>query len=248
MIIPSADLEGRGRALRRAVPSALGVLGTILLAAALGGLIRVVPVVGALDERLVAAAGTSLTTPGQMLALGLDAIFDPLFAALLTVAVVLVVALARRSPRAGARTGILILVPWAATGALKVIVRRPRPEVELLGDRLVPLPETFSFPSGHTTVAAALCLAILLALRAGWGRWIGGVLAVVVVAATAWSRVALGLHHPTDVLTSALLAPVLVVLLARGIDAGVQRVEAGGRSPSRGWCPRSRRPGPCGTR
>ncbi|GAA1491169.1 hypothetical protein GCM10009626_39150 [Brachybacterium sacelli] len=178
-----------------------------------------VPVVGEVDRRLVDAANGGLGGMAAALATGIDAVFGPLPAAALTALIALVTALLRRSALQGVRAGALVMIPWGLAEALKLVVRRPRPEAESLRQQLVPPPESFSYPSGHTAVAAAFCLAILLSLPAGPGRRFGAVLTVLIVAITAWSRVALGLHHPSDVLASALLVPVTGVLLARMIDA-----------------------------
>lgn len=86
------------------------------------------------------------------------------------------------------------------------IVDRTRPPVPHLDPTL---PPTSSFPSGH--VAAAVCwygaLAVLVArrTRARW-RWAVVALTVTAAALTAWSRVYRGVHFPTDVLGSLLLA------------------------------------------
>lgn len=197
----------------------LSFLVAMLMTVVLGHVIMAVPTVVGLDLRLVAAANRGLDGTAASLAKGVDAAFGPLMAALLAGLGTSLCALLRRSLWAGMRTGILVVVPWGMVELLKIVVRRPRPDGEILVLQLVPPPDTFGYPSGHTAVAAALCAAILLSSSAGWGRRVGVVLAVLVVTTTAWSRVALGLHHPTDVLVSTLLVPVLVMQLARLFDA-----------------------------
>jgi undecaprenyl-diphosphatase len=96
----------------------------------------------------------------------------------------------------------------AASGA----VDRPRPPVEHLDGKL----PTSSFPSGH--IAATMCLyaaiAILVMARTDrWWRWITVVLAVVMPAGVALSRMYRGMHHPTDLLGAALLTALWVGLL-----------------------------------
>ncbi|BFU43529.1 phosphatase PAP2 family protein [Krasilnikovia sp. MM14-A1004] len=83
-------------------------------------------------------------------------------------------------------------------------VSRPRPPVAQL-DGVMP---TTSFPSGH--IAATMCLwgaiALLVVPRIRqWWRWVFVVLAVVMPAGVALSRMYRGEHHPTDVLGALLL-------------------------------------------
>jgi len=79
---------------------------------------------------------------------------------------------------------------------VKPLVGRPRPPVEHLASV-----NGTSFPSGHSTQAAAFWLALALALNTTWG-WVGAVAIVVVVCST---RVILGVHYPGDVIAGALL-------------------------------------------
>jgi undecaprenyl-diphosphatase len=91
----------------------------------------------------------------------------------------------------------LFLCAAAATG-------RERPSVEQLDGQM----PTSSFPSGH--IAATMCLWVAIAIVCvprvrQWWRWVFPVLAFVMPALVALSRMYRGMHHPTDVLGAALL-------------------------------------------
>ena len=66
-----------------------------------------------------------------------------------------------------------------------------------------------AFPSGHTCIAAGMATAAWL-LHRGWGT-----VAVLFALAVAWSRVAFGSHHLSDVVASVVLAIPLAVMLKR---------------------------------
>jgi undecaprenyl-diphosphatase len=102
----------------------------------------------------------------------------------------------------------IALVVIAAGSALlpsvvKLIVARPRPSLEQLSHLT-----TLSFPSEHTTQAAAIYLTIAIMLSKGLPRgWraLAIALAVAIALGVAWSRVYLGVHYPTDVVAGLLL-------------------------------------------
>lgn len=92
----------------------------------------------------------------------------------------------------------VILGDKILTGAIKQLVDRARPELEAVAATLGP-----SFPSGHTSTAAASWAAFALVAGRWWGRraWpalAGG--AVGIAVAVALSRVLLDVHWLTDVL------------------------------------------------
>ncbi len=96
--------------------------------------------------------------------------------------------------------------------ATAAAVGRPRPPVPHLDG---PLP-TSSFPSGH--IAATMCLytaiAVLVLPRTDrWWRWLTVVLAVVMPAGVAVSRMYRGMHHPSDLLGATVLTALWIGVL-----------------------------------
>jgi membrane-associated phospholipid phosphatase len=93
------------------------------------------------------------------------------------------------------RAGAAVLIAHALSVVVKRVARRVRPlHADLLSH--VGVPSRWSFPSSHatSTTAAAVVFAPLL------GRW-----AFLLPPAMAWSRMALGVHYPTDVVSGAVM-------------------------------------------
>jgi undecaprenyl-diphosphatase len=90
---------------------------------------------------------------------------------------------------------------------LERTLSRPRPFVELGFEPLFPHATDSSFPSDHTLIGVALVGPLLVparrlgALLVGWALVVG------------FARVAAGVHYPSDILGSAVLALVLDVLV-----------------------------------
>jgi membrane-associated phospholipid phosphatase len=114
-------------------------------------------------------------------------------------------ALSRRRARSAAlAVGVSTAGGFLIASLDKLLVGRPRPPVhhlEAVGSS--------SFPSGHATQSAAFYFAALIALRMSRApRWVAGgatALITLLLAGIAWSRVYLGVHHPTDVAAGLLL-------------------------------------------
>jgi len=122
----------------------------------------------------------------------------------------------KRSDGRGEGKDLPFALMWAGiplagliTQGLKMVFDRPRPwEVfpALVGE--IPLKGSDSFPSGHATFAFALAKA--LSLR--WPRWKAVWLTLAL--GVALSRVALGLHWPTDVVVGAGIGWLVVKQIA----------------------------------
>lgn len=95
--------------------------------------------------------------------------------------------------------GLSMVLSSGAMAIIKNILDRERPP---LVDRLVE-ETSFSFPSGHSTGIAALCLSVFLASYAVLGRkarWILGIFLAILALAVACSRLYVGVHWGSDVL------------------------------------------------
>ncbi len=107
--------------------------------------------------------------------------------------------------------GMVVMV-----AGLKGFFAMPRPFVALKESIWIigPLPEESkyyaSLPSGHAAFTAFLFAALWPKLQ-GLGRTIG----VLLIAAVAYSRVAMGMHFPADVVWAALLSVIIVLVVRR---------------------------------
>lgn len=86
---------------------------------------------------------------------------------------------------------------------LKPMVARPRPcDVNRAVQLLIPRPEDFSFPSGHTGASFAAASGLFFSRSRLW------IPALVLALLIAFSRLYLYVHYPTDVLAGAALGIV----------------------------------------
>lgn len=107
----------------------------------------------------------------------------------------------RRKDRAYAYT-----TAWSALLALTTslligwFVKRPRPfTLDMVAARIDEPLTQYSFPSSHSSVAFAIAMSLTLA-----HPWLGAI-AFVLAFLIGLSRVAVGVHYPTDILAGALL-------------------------------------------
>ena len=108
-----------------------------------------------------------------------------------------------------------ILGAFILVHGFKRLFARPRPNVQ---DLLVSMPSDFSFPSAHTTQAAAFALACAIALSryvsTTAGLLIWGCLGLTVLL-VGLSRVYLQVHYVSDVVAGAVLGAAWVLTLYR---------------------------------
>lgn len=116
-----------------------------------------------------------------------------------------VTAIALLSARRG--HGALFMIAIMLTGTalssdLKYWVGRSRPLVVPHLDQV----SSASFPSGHALASALFYLTLVLLLtpllRQRWARWLAWMAAIALAVAIGASRIALGVHWPTDVIAS----------------------------------------------
>lgn len=100
-----------------------------------------------------------------------------------------------------------VLAASVTTQVLKLIFKAPRPAVEHLAEV-----STYSFPSGHTTVAFALA-ATLSEAEEELKYYLFGLAAVVGL-----SRMYLGVHFLSDVIAGAAVGITVPALVLRGIE------------------------------
>ena len=93
----------------------------------------------------------------------------------------------------------------------KALLARPRPD---LVEPVIALPADGSFPSAHTAqiVAFALCAVLVVRRTSPDWQYAAGVVAVLLIAVVATSRVYLQVHYPSDVLGGIALGIGWIVL------------------------------------
>ncbi len=103
---------------------------------------------------------------------------------------------------AGYVTGLSFLTAALLTEGMKNIVRRPRPYLGYPDDlHPVRTVHGFSFPSGHTSLTFATATALSLC----YPKWYVIAPSMLWAAGVGFSRLYLGVHYPSDVLTGALV-------------------------------------------
>ena len=135
------------------------------------------------------------------------------------IALALVMLAIPRTRRAGLAMALaLIGYQILGNGVIKPLVARPRPcDINTAVTMLVPRPNGWSFPSGHS--GSSFAAAFALWFQHSPLRWP----AVIFASLMALSRLYLYVHFPTDVLTGALLGLALGWCASRLADAAMRR-------------------------
>ncbi|MFD3331350.1 phosphatase PAP2 family protein [Streptomyces sp. NPDC058700] len=182
----------------------------------------------AIDGAVYAAVAA---TPSPALDAGLRRLSHTADHSKISFTVAAALALVPGRPRRAALAGVgAIAVASAAANLLgKRLVRRDRPDREaarVVAGRHVPMPDSASFPSGHTASAVAFATAVGVVLPPA------AVPLQVLAMAVGYSRVHTGVHYPGDVAAGAVLGIASAGLaLAAGASWSAARGSAA-RGPS----------------
>lgn len=185
----------------------------VVLLVVLAGLAIVAsPAITAWDLGVIQAVEGARTPFLDAVALADDLLFSPAAALAIVGLISAATWIARRRLGPALAFAALALLPWLGSSVVKDVVQRPRPLSTGLPHHV--LTDTgFSFPSGHTSFAVALALALLIVFGQDRLRRPLTAFAVVAPLLTAFSRVYLGVHNPSDVLASLVYATAAVLLV-----------------------------------
>ena len=134
----------------------------------------------------------------------------------------------RRYHKAGMAIIVAVAVAYVVGDLIfKPMIARDRPCALADFTLLVPIPETYSFPSGHTMSSFAAATALLMFHRRE------GCIAMVFAALVGLSRLYLFVHWPTDVLAGAFLGIAVAYLVVRFMERWIPsfRDMGGGNDP-----------------
>jgi membrane-associated phospholipid phosphatase len=186
----------------------------VLATLALGFTVKLSPGSASAEFRVDQLLSKHHNLLGDATALTIDTVLSPPGIILILLVMFALLLFVRRSPVNAFAVCSVIAVGWLSSEVFKLLVAQPRPDAHLLQHPLVPAEGAGSFPSGHTTFAVALALGIYFLARET--RWvvpvvICGLLFTVLVAG---SRLYLGVHYPSDIAGSFLVATAAITFYA----------------------------------
>lgn len=184
---------------RRVLAGGIGVMLVLLAAVSLRQVSGVPFGADALWQTLMAS---NQWVPAHKVATALAYVGSSTGASVLTGGVVVCLLIFRRW-RSAIRLAAAVALGAVASTAIKLVSARPRP-----GGGIAHL-TSFSFPSGHTTWAAAFAAALVLGIPRLWTIILGSGW----IAFMAWSRTYLGVHWLSDVFAGALLGISLALIV-----------------------------------
>ena len=113
----------------------------------------------------------------------------------------------RRWRRAVLSTAAAMALAWLGASLIKQGVTSPRPFALGLGTDWLGHSSSNGFPSSHASVATAFAVSALLSGWAPAARWALALAGLLVC----WSRIAVGVHLPSDVMAAMLLGTFCAV-------------------------------------
>ena len=102
-----------------------------------------------------------------------------------------------------------MVIVWLLVTFINDVWPQPRPFVLGIGHLWIEHKPTSGFPSRHGAVGLAFGFSAVLVSPV---RWLG-VLGLIIGLSIAWSRVALGVHFPSDVIAGGLIAALVVAVV-----------------------------------
>jgi membrane-associated phospholipid phosphatase len=194
------------RPLNNARAIAIGSAVTVALVVVLGAIVAHASGWDAHELAVLQWLSTNQISWLAAVALGIAWLFSPPIALAITLLSGLGVVVVTRSLSRALTFLLMVGLSYGGSEAIKQIVRRARPDSAALAHPLA-IEHSFSFPSGHTSFAAALGIALVFLARDHYVRRIVAIAVVsVAVVSVAASRMYIGVHYPTDVVAAIIYA------------------------------------------
>jgi membrane-associated phospholipid phosphatase len=192
--------------------SVLLTVAVLSLGFAVTSIRRISPTEVVVDQELSRDHDAVLTA----IALAINVAFSPAGIVVVLACLFAVLLVLSRAPVNAVAVTLLAAAGWLSSEGFKLIVSRARLSSSLLVDPLVPESGWDSFPSGHTSFAVALAIALyLLARNTKWSTTVACA-GVVFALAVGASRLYLGVHYPSDI-AGAFLGPCAAIIFVSGL-------------------------------